>query len=696
MSLSALIAPKSVALVGANEKKGFGGNAARNLIANRESTRFYFVNPKYDTVLGEPCYASLADLPETVDCVELAIPKYGVNEQLELAGSLGIKAAVVFASGYTEEHSEEGRELDAELVAICKKYDMNLLGPNCMGLINVGDGVNLMGLGKAKIERDPLVAVISHSGALTGGIVSRGNYPVGYQVSVGNGSVTTMEDFMDYFIDDERTKVIALYMEGIKKPQKLLNCFRKAAIARKPIVVYKSGRSEIAARSAASHTGSLTGSFASFEATCRKYGVVLVETFDELILTSNMLAVLHDHMPKGTKVAGFNLSGGGNVLMAEAAFQSDVEFAAFDEKTLARLQEFIPQFSTASNPLDATTDLFFKPDNIKGIVQAMSDCEDVDYIIAAQDMGAEDNPNMRVFVSGLAAARKEKPNCKPVIMNCITEKDRNEEFRGILYDAGIPLMGSVAPSMQAMAEMNKYISYRPEDHSMEIPEAMYVKGETVALTESESKKELVSYGVRVPGEVLVEERMELDKLNDLHYPMVAKVSSPDILHKSDVGAVKLDISDAEQAAEAFEEILMNCRNHCPDARIEGVVFQEMAPKGQEFIIGVNNDPQLGPMIMVGMGGVFVEVFKDVALQPAPVSKKEAEAMLNSLKSSRLLHGYRGTKPLDVAALSEMISQVSRYAFEHSSDLKELDINPVIVYPEGEGVIAVDALVVKNK
>ena len=699
MNIQALVSPKSIALVGANEKMGFGGHAARNLVNFRGNCRFYFVNPKYSELLGEKCYPSLKDLPETVDCVELAIPKQGVAEQLELAGSLGIQAAVVFASGYTEEHTEEGKRLNDELVGIAQRYDMAILGPNCMGLLNIGDKVNAMGLPIPTdfMEREPRVAVLSHSGALSHGIAERGGFPLGYQISVGNGAVTTMEDFMEYFIEDDRTKVLALYLEGLKKPRLFLECLKRAAEKRKPIVLLKTGRSEIAAKSAASHTGSLAGSFRSYEAVFEKYGVVSVNNLEELAVTANMLAILHDNMPKGTKVAGLNLSGGANVLMAEAAHAANVEFAEFDEATVNKIKPYIPSFSTVSNPLDSTTDLFYKPENISCIVNAMSECEDVGYIVAGENVGAEESASIRTFVTGLANARKEHAQCKPVMLVNLTEKDRRVEYRRILSDAGIPLLSSMVPSFQSIACLNKLIGYKPEKHSLAIPDRLYDSGkETVALSESESKEILSQIGIPVPREVLIDERKQIAQIRSLQFPLVAKISSPDILHKSNVGGVKVNIETMQDAESAYEEILMNCKSKCPTAKIDGVVFQEMAPKGQEFIVGVSNDPQLGPMVMVGMGGIFVEVFKDVQLMPAPLSKAEAADMLERLQSAPLLHGYRGSEELDVEALAEIVSKISIYAFENSGTLKEMDVNPVIVYPKGKGAIAVDGLIIRNR
>lgn len=695
MSIRAMLKPKSVALVGANEKMSFGGHAARNLLRCKDHTKVYFVNPNRDQVYGEKCYHSLSELPETVDCVVVAIPKSGVNAIVEQAGAMGTKAAVVYASGYTEEHSEEGKALDAELRAIAARYDMDVMGPNCMGALNNVDGINLMGLGvpEGHLEREHKVAIVSHSGSLSSGLVRRGNFPLAYQLSVGNGTITAMEDYVEFFAEDDSVKVIALYMEGLKKPDVFLRALKKAALKRKPIVMLKTGRSAVAAASAASHTGNLAGSYKSYEAVFKKYGVMAVDTLEELIDTSYMMAVLDGNYPKTTGIGGFNLAGGVNILMAEAADKSGLVYPSFTDEEKAEIRNFIPEFSTPANPLDATTDLFYKQQNITEILKVFQKSRDIGLIVTGQDMGQDKSPTTEVFNHGLIDARVNGGVTKPIIFAGVTEQERNLEYRKELEDVGIPVLSSMAPSMQSIRYLMDFATYDPAQHDLRAPEIGPIEN-AVALTERDSKAELQGVGIPVPREILVRSAGEIKGLEALTMPVAAKISSPDILHKSDVGGVKLNINSLEAAAAAFEEIMASCREKCPNAELEGILFQEMAPAGTEFIIGVSNDPQLGPMVMVGMGGVFVEVFRDVSLCPAPVSPFEARSMVEGLKSYKLLTGYRGQAEKDVDALVDAIVRVSEYAFDHSRELKEMDLNPVFLYDKGKGLCAVDALVVK--
>ncbi len=695
MSIQAVVRPKSVALVGATDKMSFGGHAARNLLACKDSTHVYLINPKRDELLGEKCYHDLSELPEVPECVVVAVPKMAANGVVEQAGKLGAKGAVVYASGYTEEHSEEGRKLDAELRAIAAKYDMDVVGPNCMGVLNTVDNINLMGLGTPAEYRDRehKVAILSHSGSLSSALTRRGNFPLAYQVSVGNGTITALEDYLEFFAEDDSVKVIAVYMEGLTKPEVFLRALKKAAQKHKPVVMLKSGRSAIAASSAASHTGNLAGSYKSYEAVFKKYGVMAVETLEELVDTSYMMAVLDGNYPKVTGVGGFNLAGGVNILMAEAADKAGLTYPVFTDEEKAEIRKFIPEFSTPANPLDATTDLFYKQENITEILKVFQKSKDIGLIITGKDMGLGKSDTTEVFNHGVINARMKGGVSKPIIFSGVTEQDRNLEYRTELENAGIPVMSSLAPTMASIRYLMDFVTYDAAQHDLRAPKVKAIEN-AQALTERDSKVELRSVGIPIPQELLLRDLADIDKLDSLKWPVAAKISSPDILHKSDVGGVKLNVNNKEEAKAAFEEIMASCRAKCPKAELEGILYQEMAPAGTEFIIGVSNDPQLGPMVMVGMGGVFVEVFKDVCLCPAPVSNWEAHEMLRSLKSYKLLTGYRGQAEKDIDALAEAIVKVSEYAFAHSTDLKEMDLNPVFLYDKGKGLCAVDALMVK--
>lgn len=694
--LTGLMAPRSVALVGASEKKGFGYWTAYNLLQSADHVRLYFVHPVRETVLGLPCYRSISDLPEVVDCVILATRRDTVGPLLTEAGEKGIKNAMVYASGFSEEHTEEGRRLERELKEIAAKYGMNVLGPNCMGTINNVDKLSTLGLETARdaFERKPYVGVVAQSGALANIFMKRDGYPVGYQITVGNSAVLAVEDFVEYMVDDGQVRVIAMYVEGIKKPEVFFRALKKAAEKRMPIVALKVGKSAIGAAAASSHTGNLAGSHSSFAAVFRKYGVMEVDNMEELVSLSQALAAIHGNLPQSTGLASYNLSGGANILSADCAEQFGLYLPKLQPETCAEIEKYIPSYATASNPLDATTDLFGQTDKIVGVLAALDRDPNVGAITITQDIAARATEIVRGMVEAVVEGRRRGVK-KPIFFNCITEMDRSLEVRTLLEENGVGLLSSMPVAYKCLKLLMDYAAYDSARHELTVPVGTEVHaGPAAALSEAASKTELRSCGIPVPGEALAVAEADLAGCTGIPYPWVMKIQSPDILHKTDLGCVRLGVQSMEEAREAFRAIMANARAGAPDARIDGVVVQETARSGKEFIVGVSNDPQLGPLVLVGMGGVFTEVFRDVAMWPAPVNRVEAEAMLRSLRCWKLLEGYRGEAPRDAAALADVIVRVSRYAWEHRDSLKEMDLNPVLVYPEGEGVCAVDALIVR--
>ena len=697
-NLKGLLAPKSVALVGASEKKGFGYWTAYNLLKSKDHMRIYFVHPVRESVLGVPCHRSITELPETVDCVIIATRRDTVSGLLEEAGKKGIKNAIVFASGFSEEHTEEGRALEKELQAAAEKYGINVLGPNCMGLINNVDKINILGLETAAdaFDRKPYIGVVAQSGAISQLFMKRPGFPVGYQITTGNSTVLAVEDFVEYMVDDEDIRVIAMYIEGVKKPDVLLRAFKKAAEKGKSIAAIKVGKSAIGAEAASSHTGSLAGSHSVFEATFKKYGVMEVDSMEELLCLSQALAAIHGNLPKCTGLASYNLSGGANILSADCAEKYGLELPKLQPETCAEMEKYIPSYATASNPLDATTDLFGQTDKIVGVLKALDSDPSVGAITITQDIANQATEIVQGMVDAVVQGRRQGVK-KPIFFNCITEMDRSLEIRNELESAGVGLLSSMPVAYSCIKKIMDFAAYRPKEHYLAVPKGKTAGGrrEKYALSEADSKKELVKYGVRVPKQMLARSCQDVSKC-DIPFPWVMKIQSPNILHKTDLGCVKLNIEDISKAEEAYNEIIANAEKGMPEAVIEGVVIQEMAKKGLEFIVGVSNDSNMGPLVLVGMGGIFTEVFKDAAMWPAPINTKEAMDMLKSLKSYKLLQGYRGSEPADTEALADVIVKVSNYAYENEDEIKEMDVNPVIVYPKGQGVCAVDALIVKYK
>jgi acyl-CoA synthetase (NDP forming) len=695
--LEKLIRPTNVAIVGASEKPGkFGYSAAQNLRKSRLEA-VYYVNPRRETLFGQRCYPSLADLPQAVDCVLLCTPGHTVNPLLRQAGEQGIPSAVIFASGFGEEGTPAARAHEAELVEIAARYGMQVVGPNCLGVYNAVDDVYLWGMDSPHIPTSEItgIGVAAQSGWVVEMFVETDYSDIAYAFSTGNGSVVSLEECLDFLVDQEAVRVVALYLEGIRKPDVFLKALKKAAEKCKPVVILRGGRSAQGAASAASHTGNLTGSQEALESVFRKYGVMAVQDFDQLITMAHTFSILDGRLPQGPTYGGIALSGGENTLFTDIGVALGLQFPPFGEATRTLLREHIPPFATPHNPCDATTQLFFNEKAIAGAMQAVDADPAVGSTFVSVNIDQEEHPMWRHFCLAVAAAKK---GCsKPVFAIPASEGGRNPALRSILEDAGIPLMGAPQTSLKCLRHLADFVCYRPGERSL-LP-APGCGGldhrETVTLSEAQSKREVAAWGIPFPSHRLIADPADLAAgLDGLTFPLVMKINSADIAHKTDAGGVVLAIGSAAEAASAFDQILENVRRRQPGARLEGVLVEEMAPPGLEIIIGVANDGQLGPMLMVGLGGVFVEVFKDIALYPIPLNRTEALEMLKGLQAYQIMAGYRGTEPYDVEALAELMVKVSEYAFRNRDSLKELDLNPVFVYPQGGGAVAVDALIVK--
>lgn len=698
MSIQHLLHPTKVALIGASEKNGFAGWTAQNLLANADRCPVYFVNPTKAQVFGQPCYPSLEALPELVDCIVLAVARDRVNAYLEEAGRLGIHAAVVYASGYSEEHSEEGRALEAEMKEIAARYDMSILGPNCMGLVNKVDGINLLGMranppGPFPGKR-PCIALMGHSGALLANLALKEGFPLAYMVSVGNGTVTCLEEFIEYCAESPDISVITLYLEGLKRPDIFVHALQIAAQRKLPVVILKTGRSARTAASAASHTGSLAGSYKSFKCMCEKFGAILVDSLEELVCMSEMLATLDGNYPKIPKMVSMNSSGGFNTLATECIDANGIALSEFSEETKAEICRYLPGYATLANPLDTTTTLLGDPERMLGILRAMEHDDDIGLISVGVDIGDKHGGfGDFVMVEAMERGRTEGLR-KPYFVTGLLEKTKNTESRRILSAEGICLMPSLPTATRCIRKMLDFVNYDPAAHDLRTEGMPSISrtGQVRARTEMDSKVILAQYGIPTTRSVLITEKDQIRTKTEFRYPVVMKVSSEDIPHKTDAGAVIVNVASVEDAMTAFDTILSNSRAFKPDARIEGVLLQEMAPKGTEIILGTTCDPQLGPMVMVGLGGIFVEVFQDAALMPAPVNRAEAMHMLESLKAYKIIKGYRGMPALDMDALAEAIVNLSQLAYEKRDTIREIDVNPVFVYPKG--ICAVDALVVE--
>ena len=699
MNLNKLLKPTSVAVIGASEKEGFGGDVCRNILSYVEDrSHVYFIHPKRDSVFGVPCYKSISDVPENVDLMVICTSQKTVIPLLQEGAKKGVGGAVVFASGYGEVGTAEGKQNEAELIAAAKELDIAVMGPNCAGFVNYIDNVQAFAFISAKRDRKGSVGVVSQSGQLCLSMMDDPGMRFSYNISAGNGKIVQMEDYMDFLVDDEDTKVVSIYIEGVKNADKFAAVLKKAAEKRKPVVILKAGRSAKGGAIAASHTGSLSGSDASFDAVLKKFGAIRVDDLEELIAMSLMLSTMK-RMPEKATFASMNLSGGETGICADVGSLNGIEYPDFTEETLKKLKEQLPSYASPNNPLDMTASLSYDADLYAGALRTVMDDPNIGMVLIGYTLLLEiADPCIHYMYKGIEKVVQEKGgNCKPIAMIPFAENTRNPEYQEKLFQIGVPVLPPPVYAFKLLRHLADFIAYEPETKTLELAVGHPKSEETQALSEHESKQELKVYGVPVPDEVIVTSKEEAAQFVKNHPgPLVMKVESADILHKSDVGGVKLNVCGPEAAEKAYEEIMESVTAKRPDAHINGILTVPMLDAGVEIIIGVNNDPQFGPMIMVGMGGVFVEVFKDVALYPAPLKEEEALEMLKSLKSFKLLNGYRGTEKCDIKSLCQTIVEISNYAQANKDVLKELDINPLFVYPEGKGVGVADALIVKRK
>ena len=699
MNLNKLLKPTSVAVIGASEKEGFGGDVCRNILSYVEDrSHVYFIHPKRDSVFGVPCYKSISDVPENVDLMVICTSQKTVIPLLQEGAKKGVGGAVVFASGYGEVGTAEGKQNEAELIAAAKELDIAVMGPNCAGFVNYIDNVQAFAFISAKRDRKGSVGVVSQSGQLCLSMMDDPGMRFSYNISAGNGKIVQMEDYMDFLVDDEDTKVVSIYIEGVKNADKFAAVLKKAAEKRKPVVILKAGRSAKGGAIAASHTGSLSGSDASFDAVLKKFGAIRVDDLEELIAMSLMLSTMK-RMPEKATFASMNLSGGETGICADVGSLNGIEYPDFTEETLKKLKEQLPSYASPNNPLDMTASLSYDADLYAGALRTVMDDPNIGMVLIGYTLLLEiADPCIHYMYKGIEKVVQEKGgNCKPIAMIPFAENTRNPEYQEKLFQIGVPVLPPPVYAFKMLRHLADFINYKPETKTLELAVGHPESQETQALSEHESKLELKTYGVPVPDEVIVTSKEEAAQFAKDHPgPLVMKIESADILHKSDVGGVKLNVCGPEAAEKAYEEIMESVTAKRPDAHINGILTVPMLDAGVEIIIGVNNDPQFGPMIMVGMGGVFVEVFKDVALYPAPLKEEEALDMLKSLKSFKLLNGYRGTEKCDIKALCQTIVAISNYAQANKDVLKELDINPLFVYPEGKGVGVADALIVKRK
>lgn len=704
MSINKLLKPEKIVIIGASEKEGFGGDTCRNTIEIMDKGKYYFVNPRRDVVFGEKCYHSVLELPEKIDLAVICTPMNTVEDLIRDCAKMGVKGAVVFASGYGEVGTEEGKAAEVSLKELCEELNIALMGPNCAGFINYIDKVSSFAFISNKRDRSGKVGFVSQSGQLVLSMMDRPATGFSYVISSGNSKIVTMEDYLNFLVDDEDTKVISMYLEGVKNYGEFIKALDKANKIRKPVVILKTGKSEKAQQIAASHTGSLSGSDKIFDAIFAKYGVIRVDDLEELISTSQSIATFKE-LPKGSKLASISLSGGETGICADLGEINGIEYGALSEETMKALKETIPPYASPNNPLDITASLSYDIDKFAKVLEILMKDSNVDLVSVGYTLLDEIADNAIYYMYEAMKRVSKEDWAKPMVMVPFAEMSRNPDYVDKLKSINVPVLPSAQYAFKIIANILKASSYNPSDNKfISISGETFDFGETknrIPLSEYESKTFLGDRGVFIDPCGLAKNEDEAIKIfnkivqesENKNIKVVAKIDSKDILHKSDIGGVILNLGSEEEVREAYKTIISRAKEKCPDADINGVQIALMSKPGVEMIIGVKNYRKFGPSILCGLGGVFVEVFKDVSLSIAPLSEVEAMRMIRSLKAYKLLDGYRGSKPCDVASLAKLLVRISEIAIQEKNNLLELDINPVFV--NEEGISVADALVLLN-
>ena len=697
-SIHKMLNPRSIAVVGATERPQYGGRFLRAALQAGDRVRVYPVNPRYDELLGQKCYASVLDLPEAPDAVGVIVPYHRVIPVLRESAERGAGSAIVISAGFSERGVDDRRELQAELGQVAQETGVRISGPNCLGLANIKD--DIWACSSSRLEgvelRSGNVGLVCQSGASAFGpflsrAVGRG---VGYSYIVSTGNEADLEapDFARYLLEDDDTSVIAMFIEGFKDARKFLEVARLAAERGKPIVAVKIGRSDLGMRAARSHTAALTGVDEVYDAAFEQYGVVRVHDWDKLLEVAQLLSVGKSPTKQG--IALVSHSGGVCSLTADNLGDAGLELPDLSDPARDAINDILEGFGWAANPADITGHA--SRDTVLPIMEHMISEPDVGTLVVASS--ASDDQARHV----------------------IDVRDRHDKLVTFLYtgnelgastgldrlkDSGVPIFHSPENLASALRQFHDYHLWRQSrrgsdfgsasamgDAQMASADAIRSRDETT-LSEYEAKQLIGQWGVPVVTERLVTSEDEaLAAVGEIGYPIVVKINSPDILHKTEAGALRIGLADDDAVRAAFRDVVANSESYSPGASIEGVLVGEMVRDATEVIVGVTYDSQLGPVLLFGMGGILVEVMRDVALRVCPISRLDAEEMVAQVRGSRLLHGFRGQPKADVSALVDALVQVSDLAVHMDGVIQELDINPLAVLPEGSGVKALDALV----
>ncbi|MFY7836426.1 MAG: acetate--CoA ligase family protein [Novosphingobium sp.] len=692
-ALDRFLRPKSVAVVGASDKPGaLGATLLTNLDRNGYSGAIYPVNPKREEIMGKRCYASVDALPEGVDVAVLAIPRAGVLDAVKGLAARKCGGVVIFSAGFAE-GGEEGLAEQREIARIAHEAGMVVEGPNCLGLVNYVDRIPLTFVETNAVPPagKRAIGIVSQSGAMAavlGTMLLARDAGVSYSVSTGNEAASGVEDYVNWLVDQDDTHAIAMIVEQFRKPQAFLAAAKRAKAAGKPVVLLHPGKSSAARESAATHTGAMAGDYKLMRAMVARAGVIFAETLEELGDIAE-IAVRCPALPSG-KTAVLGESGAFKALTLDLAEELDLPLADLHDEDSPLLRAALPPFVPVSNPLDITAQGLSEPAIYTRCIEALLNDDRVGTVFAG--IIQAEAITCAIKFPAILAAVEGKVLTKPVIFAGLDEgAEVPAERIAALRAAGIPWFPTTERALRAVTRLTHWAA---QDLSVNDLPAVALSGLDVVsgvIPEYRSKDLLGPIGVSFPkGGFAASADAAVAAADAVGYPVAMKAQAAALGHKSDAGGVILNLADAAAVREAWERIHANVAAYSASITLDGVLIEAMGKRGMEMIVGAKNDPEWGPVVLAGFGGVTAEILQDVRLLTADLTQDAVEAELMKLKSAALLSGYRGSPALDVPALAMLIVKVGQVLRAEPS-IREIDLNPVILHPKGEGVVALDAL-----
>ncbi len=694
MSLSAFFAPNAIAVIGAStDPEKLGHAVLDNLVHGgylASGHRLYPINPKASEILGLPVYASVTDVPDPIDLAVIVIPYRLVPDALRTCGEKRIPAAIVISAGFREA-GMEGLERERELIAIARQYDIRLIGPNCLGVIDTMTPMNASF--SAGMPPSGPMAFMSQSGALGTAILDwaqAGRLGLSRFVSLGNKADVSEIDLLRYWEDDPVSRVILMYVEGLPDGQEFIRVAREVS-KKKPVVAVKSGITQAGSRAVTSHTGSLAGSEQAYQAAFRQAGVVRADSMEDLFDYARAFAYLKPLA--GDRIAIVTNAGGPGILATDAIERAGLKMARFDPERILNLKQGLPDAASAANPVDVLGDA--RADRYRFALDQMVADEHVDAVLVILTPQAmtqiEETAQAVIHVAG----RADIP-----VLACFMGEARIEAGARLLREHDLPnfafperaalVLKAMSSYRQSLAEpMPEFEIFEVDRPAVRQTFDRALADGRVTIGDSEARAVLTAYGLRIPDSELADNpERAVEVATAMGFPVVLKIASPDILHKTDVGGVKVGLQNAEDVRDAFDLITYRAQRYLPDARLWGCLVQKMVPPGLEVLIGMNRDPQFGPLVTFGLGGIYVEILKDVAFRLAPFSRREAETILGEIRTHALLDGVRGRPGVDKPVLVDTLLRIGQLV-QDFPEIAELDINPFVVYEAGQGGIAID-------